>query len=62
MAKRGLVVTVAAASGNEGVAYTQLITMATFKNAEGESTATLTSNLGKQDKSKSTYKKSLMYS
>ena len=30
-----LVVKVAAASGNEGVDYTQLVTMATFKNAEG---------------------------
>ena len=30
-----LVVKVAAASGNEGVDYTQLVTMATLKNAEG---------------------------
>ena len=42
-----LVVKVADASGDEGVAYTQLITIATFENSVGKSTATLTSLMGK---------------
>ena len=40
-------VKVADTSGNEGVAFKQLITMATFENSVWMSTATLTSLIGK---------------
>ena len=42
-----LVVKVADVSGDEGVAFTQLITMATFENSVGKSTVTLTFLMGK---------------
>ena len=42
-----LVVKVADASGDKGVAFTQLVTTATFENSVGRSTATLTSLIGK---------------
>ena len=42
-----LVVKVADARRDEGVAFTQLITMATFENSVGKSTAILTSFIGK---------------
>ena len=42
-------VKVADANGNKG--YVQLIAMATFENSHGESTAIITSNLGKQNDS-----------
>ena len=43
-----LVVRVAGANGNKGVEYVQLIAIATLENTHGISTATITSNLGKQ--------------
>ena len=45
-----LVVKVADARGGEGVAFTQLVTTATFENSVGRSTATLTSLIGKESK------------